>query len=333
MSEKRLTPEERPLVTFALLAYNQEKFIREAVEGAFSQTYSPLEIILSDDCSQDDTFIIMQTMVGQYKGPHKIILNENNNNLGIGFHLNHIYNLSSGDWIFLAAGDDISLSNRVSVIMNYVSKTRKVFAIGSGRIDIDGSGQKLESLNNKKKQRTKTFSEHLITQKTGYITQGCSMAYSRACFKLFGPLGRGIIGEDMVLPFRSGLLGSAIVVADRLVIYRHLPTGARLSMDKAIHVDDPHLEQMRADVERAAQTLGFSEKTSLEKIEKLMRYYNFNQYIKAAENSRPIQNWHMALKCLSLRKDFNLFLSLASRILRRSLRSLVRSLRVRIICV
>jgi hypothetical protein len=27
---------ERPLVTFALLAYNQEKYIREAVEGAFT---------------------------------------------------------------------------------------------------------------------------------------------------------------------------------------------------------------------------------------------------------------------------------------------------------
>ena len=44
---------DRPLVTFALFAYNQEKYIREAVEGAFAQTYAPLEIILSDDCSTD----------------------------------------------------------------------------------------------------------------------------------------------------------------------------------------------------------------------------------------------------------------------------------------
>ena len=43
------TPEEmpdnatdRPLVTFALFAYNQEDYIREAVEGAFAQTYEPL---------------------------------------------------------------------------------------------------------------------------------------------------------------------------------------------------------------------------------------------------------------------------------------------------
>ena len=32
---------ERPLMTFALFAYNQEKYIREAVVGAFAQTYEP----------------------------------------------------------------------------------------------------------------------------------------------------------------------------------------------------------------------------------------------------------------------------------------------------
>ena len=61
-------PDERPLVTFALFAYNQEQFIREAVEGAFAQTYEPLEIILSDDCSTDRTFEIMQEMASACEG-------------------------------------------------------------------------------------------------------------------------------------------------------------------------------------------------------------------------------------------------------------------------
>ena len=46
---------EPPRVTLAVIAYNQERFIREAIEGAFAQTYQPLEIILSDDCSSDRT--------------------------------------------------------------------------------------------------------------------------------------------------------------------------------------------------------------------------------------------------------------------------------------
>ena len=69
-----MTLGERPLICFGLLAYNQEPFIREAVEGALAQTYAPLEIILSDDCSTDRTFEIMQETVAAYRGPHKVVL-------------------------------------------------------------------------------------------------------------------------------------------------------------------------------------------------------------------------------------------------------------------
>ena len=51
MTDEAIPVTGAPLVTFALFAYNQERYVREAVEGAFAQTYQPLEIILSDDCS------------------------------------------------------------------------------------------------------------------------------------------------------------------------------------------------------------------------------------------------------------------------------------------
>src|SRR6056297_1821961 len=107
---------ERPLVTFAVIAYNQEPFIREAIEGAFSQTYHPLEIILSDDCSSDHTYRIMQEMAAAYDGPHSIVLNRNEPNLGIVLHFNKIIKMSSGHFICMNAGDDFSSANRVDVL-------------------------------------------------------------------------------------------------------------------------------------------------------------------------------------------------------------------------
>ena len=50
---KQMSQSSRPLITFALMAYNQEQLIEEAVAGALAQTYSPLEIILSDLISND----------------------------------------------------------------------------------------------------------------------------------------------------------------------------------------------------------------------------------------------------------------------------------------
>lgn len=63
MTDTPPTALDHPLVTFALLAYSQEKYIREAVEGAFAQTYEPLEIILSDDCSSDRTYFTIALRV------------------------------------------------------------------------------------------------------------------------------------------------------------------------------------------------------------------------------------------------------------------------------
>ena len=73
----RIEENDRPLISFCLFAYNQERFIRKAVEGALSQNYSPLEIVLSDDCSTDSTFEIIKEMAACYHGSHSIILNRN----------------------------------------------------------------------------------------------------------------------------------------------------------------------------------------------------------------------------------------------------------------
>src|SRR5260370_11691464 len=99
-------------LTFVVAALNAERFIREAVGAAFAQTYSPLEIILSDDCSEDRTFEIMCEMAKVYRGPHRIVLNRNPIRRSIGGHINRIMEVSQGELILAAAGADISLPPR-----------------------------------------------------------------------------------------------------------------------------------------------------------------------------------------------------------------------------
>ena len=112
----------RPLVTFALFAYNQEQYIREAVEGAFSQTYEPLEIILSDDCSSDRTFEIMKEMAAAYEGPHEVQIRQSAVNAGILAHVLRVSREASGDYIIVAAGDDISQPKRTEIIAEAASR-------------------------------------------------------------------------------------------------------------------------------------------------------------------------------------------------------------------
>ena len=106
--------EERSIVTFALFAYNQERFIKDAIEAALAQDYSPLEIIFSDDCSTDNTFEIMNKFAEKYSGPHVIKLNKNTRNLGIADHINVVMKMVTTDFVVVAAGDDVSEQNRTS---------------------------------------------------------------------------------------------------------------------------------------------------------------------------------------------------------------------------
>ena len=106
------------LFTLALFTYNQEKFVGEAVQAALLQKCSPIEILISDDCSDDNTFDIVKKIVKTYKGPHKLILNCNDKNLGLQQHIDKLHQLSSGDVIIVAAGDDISHPDRCQKIID-----------------------------------------------------------------------------------------------------------------------------------------------------------------------------------------------------------------------
>jgi glycosyltransferase involved in cell wall biosynthesis len=210
--------QEKPLISFVIVAYNHERFVREAVEGAFSQTYSPLEIVLSDDCSPDRTFEIMQAMAAEYRGPHKIILNRNKKNLGIGAHFNRIMELSHGELIVGSASDDISLPERTSEIYRaWLDTDKKAFSLDSMYEVIDESGNitgRSSPSDPPQELSLLRFSKTLTN-----LVSGFSHAWHRKVFDVFGPLP-DITSEDIAIPPRSVLLGGVFHIAKPLVKYR-----------------------------------------------------------------------------------------------------------------
>src|SRR5574340_1123723 len=109
----------KPLISFYVISCNQERFVADAIAGALAQTWTPLEVVLSDDCSNDATFEIMKDMVQAYKGPHSIVLNRNEKRLGVGAHINKIIQLCRGEWIVASAGDDVSLPERTFTLYSH----------------------------------------------------------------------------------------------------------------------------------------------------------------------------------------------------------------------
>jgi glycosyltransferase involved in cell wall biosynthesis len=208
---------DKPLITFMVIAYNQERYIREAIEGALSQTYSPLEILLSDDCSSDRTFEIMQTTAAAYDGLHQIRLNRTERNLGLGGHIDHLMELVRGDIIVVAAGDDISMPERTERVWQaYVDSDGRAMSVYSSMRVIDEHGQEQEIVRRPPHETADNIEAYL---KAGGVC-GCSHAWHRRVFDVFGPMLPGTVYEDKVIPLRSVLLGEIRYIDEPLVLYR-----------------------------------------------------------------------------------------------------------------
>jgi len=208
---------ERPLITFAILAYNQEQYISEAIDAAFAQTYEPLQIILSDDCSPDRTFEIMQEMAAAYLGPHRVCLNRNPTNRHIGGHINRVMELAEGDLIVIAAGDDISAAERVA--RNFEAWD------AAGRPEYCSIFSSVEEFNETGRLGVSKAGEPLPIP-TGFLfddyrsINGSSHAYTTATFRYFGDMSEGVVNEDGAIHFRNRLMGKMLYLDEVLVRHR-----------------------------------------------------------------------------------------------------------------
>lgn len=108
---------QRPTASVLLLTYNQEAYVKEALESLLGQNEDALEIVVSDDASSDATWHVISDIADRYQGPKRLVMNRNPQNFGVVGNYYRAFGLSSGDLIFTAAGDDLSLPNRCSVTL------------------------------------------------------------------------------------------------------------------------------------------------------------------------------------------------------------------------
>jgi glycosyltransferase involved in cell wall biosynthesis len=216
MSEQAPDPA-RPLVSILLIAYNQRDLVGQAVTSALAQTYSPLEILISDDASSDGTFEAIKTAVSGYAGPHRIVLNRNDENIGIGAHLCRLAAMSKGELLFVAAGDDISLPQRCATVVEAWERAgRKPDLISGELIDMDYQGRDGDIIRPDDLGAWRSFADW--ARKSPSVI-GASHTWSRRLFERFGPI-RPHIHEDLVMSFRAILSGGAISLRQPLVRYR-----------------------------------------------------------------------------------------------------------------
>lgn len=113
---------EYPLVSVAVITYNSSKYILETLESIKEQTYSNIELIISDDCSMDSTINLCRTWI--QKNKERFVRTEIltiEKNTGISANCNRAEAACKGEWVKLIAGDDILLPQCVACFMDYIT--------------------------------------------------------------------------------------------------------------------------------------------------------------------------------------------------------------------
>jgi glycosyltransferase involved in cell wall biosynthesis len=220
--EAQTSMPERPLVTVGFVTYAQERYVREALRSVLAQTYSPLQIVVSDDASPDRTFNILSEELRAYRGDHEVLLNRNDANLGI-CHFDRLMELAKGDFVVAAHGDDLSHPERVArLVATWRASGASVVASNGTQIGEDG--QELAPLVKNDEPRTLTL-EDLATKGWSWWLFGGGLAWERRVFEVFGPLNpdQSAITMDWVVPFRAALLGGIALLDESLVRIRLHP--------------------------------------------------------------------------------------------------------------
>lgn len=211
---------DRPLITLAVTCHNQRDVIGDAIAGALSQDYSPLEILVSDDASGDDSLEVICRTVAGYAGPHRITINRNARNRGIAGHYDYISEIAAGELIVCADGDDISLPTRVrrfadAWLASGAVPDARAAMIHGPCLKLDGAGREQAVVRPPPAARTTPAPIAFIDD---YLyVMGANFAWTKALHRRFGPLAGHALIDDHVLPFRASLTGGIVYVDEPLV--------------------------------------------------------------------------------------------------------------------
>lgn len=125
------------MISVVLATYNDEKYIKEAIDSVLDQTYRDFELIIIDDGSSDRTADIICSYDDK-----RIIFIQNERNMGLPYSLNKGMEIAKGEYIARMDGDDICFPQRFQKQLEYMEQHSDITICGTNRLDVSENGKK-----------------------------------------------------------------------------------------------------------------------------------------------------------------------------------------------
>lgn len=115
-----------PKVTVLMSVFNGERYLKEAIDSILNQTFTDFEFLIINDSSTDKS----RDIITQYDDS-RIILVDNETNLGLTKSLNKGIDLTRGEYIARMDSDDISLPDRLAKQVKFMDANPDIGVCGT----------------------------------------------------------------------------------------------------------------------------------------------------------------------------------------------------------
>ena len=107
------------LISIITPAYNAAEYISDTIESVQKQSYINWEMIIVDDCSQDDTVKIVEEYS---RNDNRIVLLKNSTNCGVSATRNNALKIAKGEYVAFLDSDDLWKKDKLDKQLEFMEK-------------------------------------------------------------------------------------------------------------------------------------------------------------------------------------------------------------------
>jgi glycosyltransferase involved in cell wall biosynthesis len=126
-----------PKISVIMPAYNASRFLDESIRSILNQTFKDFEFIIIDDCSTDDTPLIIKKYMAQ---DARIIYRRNEKHIDQLLGRNMAFGYARGEYVAMLDADDIALPGRLETQYDYLCRHPDIALVGGWAEIIDERG-------------------------------------------------------------------------------------------------------------------------------------------------------------------------------------------------
>jgi glycosyltransferase involved in cell wall biosynthesis len=126
-----------PMISVCVPTYNYSRFIQSCIESVVAQTFTDWELIISDDCSTDNTAEIVQDYA---QADDRIRYLRNERRLGMNGNIKKVAEAGTGKYLKMLCSDDWLAPDCLKTLVQLMEKNPQVVLATPAEIACDESG-------------------------------------------------------------------------------------------------------------------------------------------------------------------------------------------------